>query len=77
MSGALMQLAAIGLQHINHKNRYALEYVSLEFHDNTLVIPRNADLCIPLHFQNYIHSISLCVPLHFLTYFHTISVCVL
>jgi len=49
MSGALMQLAAVGLSNQHLKNKYSNEYVTIDFNNDTLVIPRNADLNIPLY----------------------------
>lgn len=49
MSGALMQLVAVGISNQHLTNKYSNEYVTLDFTDDTLVILRNADLNIPLY----------------------------
>jgi hypothetical protein len=49
MSGALMQLVAVGLKNQHLQNIYSNEYTTIDFNNNTLNIPRNADLNIPLY----------------------------
>ena len=56
MTGALMQLVAIGVKDQHLKNKYSNEYITIDFNNNTfdfnnntLDIPRNADLNIPLY----------------------------
>ena len=44
-----MQLIAIGLKDQHLKNKYSNEYVTIQFNNDILVIPRNADLNIPLY----------------------------
>jgi len=44
-----MQLVAIGAQNQHLKNIYSNEYITIDFNNNTLDIPRNADLNIPLY----------------------------
>jgi len=44
-----MQLVAVGLNNQHLKNIYSNEYITIDFNNNTLDIPRNADLNIPLY----------------------------
>lgn len=49
MSGALMQLVAVGNQNQSFNNMYCVDYLTHDFNYNSLKILRNGDLCIPLY----------------------------